>query len=412
MKVLVVEDEPTSRLALEITLKKWSYDVVVSKNGTEAWKILQHPDSPRLIILDWLMPGMDGIQLCRKIRNSENTDTDYVYIIMLTVKRRKEDVLACLDAGANDYIVKPFQKEVLRAGVATGARRVIASHNALCEITAAEKKAVMQRYVAQMRQLVDEQAIQQLHIDRMATVGMMSAGIAHEINNPTSYVLGSAKNLRLFWEEIEPMLEKHPAETENEQKALEFILARTQANIDAICSGVERILNITDGLKAFSHMGNAQRDACDINMCVLHSLEFCHNVLKNNIKVQKSLTRSLPKVTADGLQIEQVLINLIVNASDAMEQQPEGILSIRTRTKGNKVIITVADTGTGIPESDLDNIWQPFFTTKPVGKGTGLGLATVRKIIDSHSGKISVKNKPRRGVEFTITLPTAQPPEP
>ena len=138
MKILIAEDEPTCRLALETTLKKWNYDVVAAKNGTEAWRLLQRPDSPKLVILDWLMPGLTGVQLCRKIREQ---NAGYVYIIMLTVKKRREDVIASLDAGANDYIIKPFKKELLRDSVATGARHIIASHSTLCEMAEAEKQA-------------------------------------------------------------------------------------------------------------------------------------------------------------------------------------------------------------------------------------------------------------------------------
>lgn len=406
MKILIAEDETTCRLALEITLKKWGYDVVVAKDGKEAWQILQQPDSPKIAILDWLMPGIDGIEVCRKI--NETKTTGCVYIIILTVKKREEDVIACLQAGADDYIVKPFDKEVLRDSVATGARRVIATHTIMSGANQAERKSVLEHYILQMEKLAEERYLQQLHIDRMATIGLLSAGIAHEINNPTTYVLGSAKNLKLFWEQIEPILQKSTQEAREDGKNVDFIFSRIQTNIDAICSGIERILNVTDGLKSFSHLGQGPRTACDVNMCVLHSLEFCRNSLKNNIKVEKNLARSLPKVMADNLQIEQVLINLFINAADAMEEQAKGTLSIRTRAKNDLIVITVSDTGPGIPEGDMDNIWQPFFTTKPVGKGTGLGLATIRKIVDSHSGKVKAKNKPSGGVEFTVVLPAIQ----
>jgi C4-dicarboxylate-specific signal transduction histidine kinase len=403
MKILVVEDEPTCRLALKVTLKKWGYDVIVAESCEKALQILQQPDRPKIIVLDWLMPGMNGVELCRMIRQTR--EFGYIYIIMLTVRKRREDVATCLEAGADDYIVKPFLKEELRASIATGARRVIADHAMAPDAGAADKATVMEHYFQQMHKLAEEQSTQQLHLDRMATVGLMSAGIAHEINNPTTYVLGSAKNLKLFWEEIEPILQKCAHDNEDDRKSLEFVITRTQANIGAICSGVERILNIADGLKAFAHIGGSHRTACDINACVLHALEFCRNALGNNITIEKSLTRSLPKITADSMQIEQVLINLFVNAADAMEQQSRGILSIDTRATDEGVVVVVGDTGPGISENDFDNIWQPFFTTKPVGRGTGLGLTTVRKIIENHTGKVEVGNKPRGGAEFTITLP-------
>lgn len=406
MKVLIVEDEPTCRLALKITLAKWDYEVVVAENCEQAWEIIQQPDTPRLIMLDWLMPGMDGVQLCRKIR--QQADLGYFYIIMLTVRKRQEDVVACIEAGADDYVVKPFKKDELRESVATGARRVIADYTTDTSEGKTKKQAILTHYASQMRQLSEQQSAHQLHLDRMATVGIMSAEIAHEINNPTSYVLGSARNLKLFWEEIEPILQTQADETDAEQKkSLEFVLSRIQANLGAICSGLERILNITDSLKAFSHIGQGKRSLCDINTCVLHSLEFCRNALKHNIAVEKKLSRSLPRVMADALQIEQVFINLLVNAADAMSDQQHGVLRIKTSNKQDNVIITVSDTGPGIPDNDLDNIWKPFFTTKPVGKGTGLGLATCKKIIENHSGRIEVTNRSGGGAEFSITLPAA-----
>jgi signal transduction histidine kinase len=108
---------------------------------------------------------------------------------------------------------------------------------------------------------------------------------------------------------------------------------------------------------------------------------------------------------ADSQQIEQVLINLFINAADAMKDNDQGILAIKTRSTDKSVVVKVSDTGPGIPEDKLDDIWQPFFTTKSTSKGTGLGLFTVRGIIESHEGLISFENKPTGGAEFTITLP-------
>ena len=130
MKVLIAEDDPTSRQILEIILGKWGYEVVVACDGNEAWQAFQTDDSPRLAILDWMMPGMDGVEVCRKVRKSGTPPI--VYIIVLTAKDRKEDIVSALGAGANDYVVKPFEREELLARIRVG-ERMVALQSALAE---------------------------------------------------------------------------------------------------------------------------------------------------------------------------------------------------------------------------------------------------------------------------------------
>ena len=130
MKILIAEDDPTSRQILEIMLGKWGYEVVVACDGNEAWQAFQTDDSPRLAILDWMMPGMDGVEVCRKVR--ESGTPPIVYIIVLTAKDRKEDIVSALGAGANDYVVKPFEREELLARIRVG-ERMVALQSALAE---------------------------------------------------------------------------------------------------------------------------------------------------------------------------------------------------------------------------------------------------------------------------------------
>jgi len=405
MKILIAEDDATCRQALQAMLEKWGHEVVVASDGNNAWELMQHPDAPKLMILDWMMPGMNGVDLCRKIR--ERYGLGRVYIIILTFRRRRDDVTLGLNAGADDYIIKPFNKDELRKRVAAGVRYIIANHTPEQKAPPVEKTAVMQRYALEMDKLAEERELRQLYTDRIAELGLLSAGIAHELNNPSTYVLGSVQNLKMYWKEIKPLLTKQIAGRRDRHK-IDFIAEKIQSNLDSICMGVERILNIIDGLKAYVRMDTGQKSSCDVNKCVEQALELCHNVIKYNITVEKQLADNLPQINAEGLQIEQVLINLVTNAADAMREQKQAILTIQTYQSDNTVTIVVSDTGPGIDESELENIWQPFFTTKPVGKGTGLGLATVRKIIDSYNGKIEVRNKPQGGAEFTITLPLQQ----
>lgn len=396
MKVLIAEDDSASRMALKTTLQKWGHEVIVAEDGNEAWELLQI-ENPKLAILDWMMPGIEGIELCRRIR--KKSDCDYVYVILLTSRIEKEDIVAGLDAGADDYITKPFDREVLRSRVAVGARIV------QYETLLAEKNVQLQRYGSEMGKLAEERSKQLFHAERMATVGLLSAGIAHEINNPATFIAGNIQTLGKFYEDVEPVLLERTKQDCQDTEKLEFILQEMPKAVEGIRNGVRRISRIVNGLKSFCRKNENSVAACDINTCVEQALELCHNALKYYVTVEKDLAENLPHIMADSQQIEQVLINLIVNAADAMMEKGQGTLSITTRSADNSVVIKVSDTGPGIPDDTLDDIWQPFFTTKPPDKGTGLGLFTVRGIIENHEGLISLENKPCGGAEFTITFP-------
>jgi C4-dicarboxylate-specific signal transduction histidine kinase len=396
MKILIAEDDPASRITLKTILQKWGHEVLVAEDGNQAWQILQ-ADNPKLAILDRMMPGIEGVELCRRIRKRANGN--YIYIILLTAKVENEDIVTGLDAGADDYIAKPFNREVLRSRVAVGARII------QYESVLAEKNAQLQQYGSEIEKVAEERSKQLVHAERMATVGLLSAGIAHEINNPTTFIAGNIQTLEKFFGDVEPILrERTEQDCENTEK-LEFILQETPKAVEGIRNGVRRISRIVKGLKSFCRKDENAVAACDINTCIEQALELCHNALKYYVTIEKDLAENLPHVMADSQQIEQVLINLFVNAADAMAEYGQGTLSIKTQSTDNSVVVKVSDTGPGIPDDKLDDIWQPFFTTKPPDKGTGLGLFTVRGIIENHEGLISLENKPSGGAEFTITLP-------
>ena len=397
MKILVAEDDAPSRLLLMRRLGACGHDVVAVTDGKEGWDAVVQ-DRPDIAVLDWMMPKLDGIDLCRKIRNTGNLP--YVYIIMLTAKGQDEDMITALEAGADDYIVKPFNPDVLRSRVAVGSRLVQYDK----ELT--EKNEQLRKHNVEMRKLVEERSRQLIHAERMATVGLLSAGIAHEINNPTTFISGNVQTLRQFWEDMKPALETGDLAAIDSHK-LAFILQEMSKTIDGIHSGALRISKIVNGLKAFCRKDEGNMNPCDIKTCIEHSLELCHNTLKYHVKVEKTLDPDLPRIMGDAQQLEQVLINLFTNAAHAIGDS-EGTLSVGVRNEGNRLVIEVGDTGCGIPEDNLNDVWQPFFTTKPMGEGTGLGLSTVLGIIENHSGQIGVENKPEGGALFTITLPSIQ----
>ncbi len=396
MKILIAEDDPTLQMVLKSILQRLGHEIVVAEDGNQAWKILQ-TDSPKLAILDWMMPGIEGVELCRRVR--ERTDGDYVYIILLTGKVENKDIVAGLDAGADDYITKPFDSDVLHSRVAVGARIV------QYETVLAEKNVQLQHYGSEMEKLAQERSKQLIHAERMATVGLLSAGIAHEINNPATFIAGNIQTLERFCTDMEPALRQQIQQNGEDTEKLQFILQEMPKAVEGIHNGVTRISRIVKGLKSFCRKNEEPLAACDINTCVEQALELCHNALKYYVTIEQDLAENLPQIIADSQQIEQVLINLFVNAADAMTEYGRGTLTIKTQGTDNSVVVKVSDTGPGILEDKFDDIWQPFFTTKPPDKGTGLGLFTVRGIIENHEGQIKAENKTTGGAEFTITLP-------
>jgi phosphoserine phosphatase RsbU/P len=137
VKILIAEDDMVSRRLLETTLVKWGYEVVVTCDGSAAWEIFQRTDAPPLAILDWMMPGLDGTEVCRRIRHTATTTPPY--LILLTAKGRREDIVTGLRSGADDYVMKPFDREELRARLQVGIRIVELQHSLADRVNALEE---------------------------------------------------------------------------------------------------------------------------------------------------------------------------------------------------------------------------------------------------------------------------------
>ncbi|MBI3987579.1 MAG: PAS domain S-box protein [Lentisphaerae bacterium] len=277
------------------------------------------------------------------------------------------------------------------------------------EIT--EKNKQLQLYATKMESLAEERAKQLVHADRLVRLGVMSAGIAHEVNNPTVFISSNAEMMSKFWAELEPALRQCPETDEKRRQKHAFILEEFPKVLSGIRMGVDRIQHIVKGLKSFSYQGQGavEKAPCDPNLCVTQALEMFRNALKKFITVETRLGENLPKILGDSQQLVQVLVNLFANAADAMEAQGEGVLTIRTLVNEERVRIEVDDTGPGIPTDKLVNIWEPFFTTKAKGKGTGLGLSISHSIITAHNGTLEAENKPEGGARFVIELPACIP---
>jgi len=271
---------------------------------------------------------------------------------------------------------------------------------------------------------IKSMSAQLLQSEKMASIGQLAAGVAHEINNPTGFVSSNLKTLSDYHNDISGLINKYRKLVQNNKdnnmngtsvsKLIQTISTlEDKVDIDFIMEdfadlvaesreGTERIKKIVMDLKDFAHPGDDKIKDVDINKGIESTLNVVWNELKYKLTVKKELG-DLPPIKGYPQQLNQVFMNLFVNAAQATEEK--GGLRIKTAHKNGRVEITISDTGSGIPKENITKLFDPFFTTKEVGKGTGLGLNVAYNIIEKHNGTIGVKSKVGKGTTFTIRIP-------
>jgi len=290
----------------------------------------------------------------------------------------------------------------------------------------AKERELGQAYQALKRRNEELQATQSrlLQSEKMASIGQLAAGVAHEINNPVGFVTSNMGTLRVYvarlmtlldaYEEVEGRL---PALPEADRQRLDKVraeadLAFLREDIADLLmesqDGLERIRRIVADLKDFSHVDEAEWQQADINAGIESTLNVVWNELKYRADVVRELGE-LPPVRCLAAQLNQLFMNLLINAAQAMESR--GTITVRTRHAGPDVMIEISDTGKGMEAAVQARIFEPFFTTKPVGKGTGLGLSIAWDIVSKHDGELQVSSAPERGTTFSIRLPVRGPAE-
>jgi signal transduction histidine kinase len=253
--------------------------------------------------------------------------------------------------------------------------------------------------------------------EKMASVGVLATGVAHEINNPLAFVSANVSILneyvpallRLYQRAAEllddPCYEQL-AELETRERYAEISESIHDLLLDSM-EGVRRIRHVTESLLEFSHSGDTAWQECDLNRCIETTLVICRNEYKYKALMQVDLDPDLPRIQAVPAQLNQVIMALVVNAAQALQDQGE--IRISSRRTADEVLFEVCDTGCGIEHEHLSHIFEPFFTTKEPGEGTGLGLAVAYGIISAHHGRIEVESTPGQGSCFRVVLPLVQP---
>jgi signal transduction histidine kinase len=278
-------------------------------------------------------------------------------------------------------------------------------------------RSEMEEHRTALKQL-QEAHTQLLQSEKMAAIGQLAAGVAHEINNPVGYVNSNLGTLRGYVENLFMMLDAY-AEVVivDEQQAAKIVALKKELELEYLRQdavelleetqeGVQRVRRIVQDLKDFSHVDETKWQMADLHKGLDSTLNIVWNELKYKAEVIKEYG-ALPEVECIASQLNQVFMNLLVNAAHAIEER--GTITLRTGHDGDTVWVQVADTGKGIPPENMQRIFEPFFTTKPVGKGTGLGLSLSYGIVKRHGGTLGVESQVGVGATFTLRVPVRQP---
>ena len=395
--VLIVDDNLVNIEVLGAALDR-DYGIRFATGGAEGLELATRVP-PDLILLDVMMPDMDGYETCRRLRADRQLRD--IPVIFISALDDVADKVKAFQAGGSDYVTKPFHLEEVQARVSTHVALYRTRRN-LAELEAAHAK-------------LKEMSNQLLQSEKMASIGQLAAGVAHEINNPIGFVNSNLGSLQRYVADLFEMLsayEKGEAEMTSEtQTALaelkrQIDIAYLREDVGNLFSesmeGLQRVRRIVQDLRDFSHVDEMAMQPANLERGLDSTLNVVWNELKYKTEILKEYA-GIPEIECLPSQLNQVFMNLLMNAVQAIEDH--GRITIRTGQDEHNVWVEVEDTGKGIEPEHLDRIFEPFFTTKPVGSGTGLGLSLSYGIVQQHGGRIEVRSQPGMGSVFRVILP-------
>jgi signal transduction histidine kinase len=410
--ILIVDDNPTNLSVLSEALASEGLRFRVAVDGESAIAQTER-NQPELILLDVQMPGIDGFETCRRLK--ANPVTQNIPIIFTTALADTESKTTGFSLGAVDYIPKPFAQEEVIARL-----RV---HLQLKQLTESLERKVSERTTA-----LQQAQVQLVQQEKLSTLGELIAGIAHEMNNPISFIANNIPPLKEYIAGITELLLLYQQEYPNptakittfiEDLDLNFVLEDLTKILYSFQVGSERIQHLSTSLRSFSRLDSDSKIPADLHLGLNSTVMILQHRLKANgdrpvIEVIKNYGK-LPQVNCYSGEMNQVFMNILANAIDALDEaiiqgkMSNSIPQIQITTEVNSqqiVIIRIADNGIGVPEGLKQNLFEPLFTTKTVGKGTGLGLSIAHQIVvEKHNGTLEVNSQPGIGTEFTITIP-------
>ncbi|MDY0190856.1 MAG: response regulator [Desulfuromonas sp.] len=423
-RILLVDDNVMNLDTLLASLGN-NYDLRVAIDGQAALNLLASGYSPDLILLDIMMPGIDGYEVCRRVKAEPALSA--IPVIFLTALDNDQEETKGLALGAVDYITKPFSPAIVCQRIKTHLELKL--HRDQLDELVTQKTAELSTAYVDLKK-VHDQMVQQ---EKMASLGQLAAGVAHEINNPAGFVNSNIGSLEKYVERLLQwtlFIDEHMDNIDNEELIAELNSKKRALKIDYILDdiksliaetkdGIGRIGAIVRNMKNFCRAEDDQLKLVDLAECIDSALSIAWNEVKYKATVEKSYAQ-LPQVTVLPQQLGQVFVNLLVNAAQAIEDQ--GQITITTSLEQsssaakdgahNWAVVSICDTGSGMTAEQQLRIFEPFYTTKAVGKGTGLGLSICADIMQKHNGIITVDSSVGVGSCFTLKIPLlAQTPE-
>jgi signal transduction histidine kinase len=375
--LLVADDEPDMLRFLKSQLDS-QYHVLEAVDGLQALEKATQ-SLPDIILLDMNMPEKDGLQVCRELR--EQASTRQIPIILLTARADEQTKLSSLSAGANDFLTKPFSTSELHVRI----KNLVESHQNKEKL--AKQNQTLEATIDQLK----ETETLLVQTEKMASLGRMSAGIIHEINNPLNYATTGLFTLRNKIKHVAP----------EQQAAYKEILQDVE-------EGIQRVKSIVTDLTTFTHPDTDQVDFVEVTPIVNSALKFLGSEWKDTVEIRQELPEHL-EIRGNRNKLLQVFVNLLQNSLDAtshktfVDEKPT--IWISGAVEGDKHVVTVRDNGEGISAESIGKVFDPFFTTKDVGAGMGLGLTICYRILQEYKGRISVRSEPGKFCEFRLEFP-------
>lgn len=404
--ILIVDDEEIVR-RFHFDCLSSRYRCFEASSAEEALEILEEEDIS-LVITDWVMPGMSGTTLLRQVV----ADFPNTPVVMVTGVDHPERALDAMRFGAFDYLLKPSQPDSLDITVERALRhRELQIRNEQYKVDLELQNIELARQKAELERLQDRI----IQTEKMASVGQLTAGIAHELNNPLGYISGNLQILEQYFQDIRRLLNVYEnAELSSdyagriEKLKEEIHYDETIENLGSVVAdcidGTGRVSELIENLRVFSKLDQPEFTKTDINRDINATVRLLGRYFEKENVSLKLNCGDVPKIDAYPAHLNQVWMNILLNAAQAVEENG-GEVSVTTRVLDGDVIVKISDTGGGIAPENLHRIFEPFFTTKNIGQGTGLGLSTAYGIVEEHCGTISVTSGAGKETTFTINLP-------
>ena len=413
-KILAIDDKEDTLITISAILKAFIPDceVITAQSGREGIAKTKS-ESPDTILLDIKMPQMDGYEVCERLK--ENEDTKHIPILMITaIKTDPKDLVMGLESGADAYLAKPIDESILIAQVRTALRvkeaedqlrsqkdlleqMVLARTAELTKANEQLEKKINEHHQAQKeKNRVEAQLIQS---QKMEAIGTLAGGIAHDFNNILTSILGYSELAKI---------RTHKGDD-------------VTSELDQIHKSGNRAKALVKQIVTVGRRQDQEQRPIQLRYVVNEALKLLRAALPSTIEIQEAISKDTSIIHADPNQMHQVVMNLCTNAGHAMREKG-GILEVKLKNvsitepemdlkPGPYLRLTVKDTGYGMKPEVTNRIFEPYFTTKEIGDGTGLGLSVVHSIVVTHGGEIIVDSKPGEGSTFHVYFPRTEEPE-